>query len=254
MTKILVDQPAPGVSRFTLDRPEARNALSPDVIVGLTAAVEGALLNDEVRALIITGSGGHFCAGGDVSTMDGITGADGRARMKRNHRLVRMLADADKPIVAAVEGYAVGAGAGIAMAADTVVMGEGASMMFPFLKLGLVPDYGLMYTLPRRVGAGPARQLLLYAGKIGAREALRAGVADHVVSDGDVQDKALALAGELAGMAPIAMRMAKRMMANVPASLETVLELEALSQSLAFTGDELPEGLTAFREKRSPEF
>jgi 2-(1,2-epoxy-1,2-dihydrophenyl)acetyl-CoA isomerase len=174
--------------------------------------------------------------------------------MKRNHRLIRMLADADKPIVAAVEGYAVGAGAGIALATDTIVMGEGASMAFPFLRLGLVPDYGLMYTLPRRVGAGPARQLLLYAGKIGARDALRAGIADHLVPDEEVQDKALALAEELAGMAPVAMRMAKRMMANVPAGLETVLELEALSQSLAFTGDELPEGLAAFREKRTPEF
>lgn len=253
-TPLITDRPATGVLRLTFNRPDKRNALSPDGIVAMTAAMEEALVDDSVRAIVLTGSGGHFCAGGDVDTMDDVGTASGRARMQRNHGLVRALVDADKPIVSAVEGFAAGAGAGIAIMADTVVMGMGAQMIFPFLRLGLVPDYGLAYTLPRRAGDGLARQLLLYGGRIDAETAGRKGLADHVVDDEAVQDKALELAGELASRAPLAMRMAKRMLAQAPAGLDAVLELEALSQTVAFVGDELPEGLAAFREKRSPEF
>ncbi len=254
MSRILADQPGPGISRFMLSRPEARNALAPDMIVGLSAALEGALSDDKVRVIILTGDGGNFCAGGDITTMEGLIASEGLARMKRSHRLVRTLVEAYKPVIAAVEGYAVGAGAGLVMAADTVVMGKSARLVFPFLRLGLVPDYGLMYTLRRRIGDGAARQVLLYAARLEAEEARRRGLADHVVPDGDVQDKALSLAEELAAKAPVAMRMTKRMLANLSASLETVLEMEALSQSIAFSGSELPEGLAAFREKREPEF
>ncbi len=251
---LIVDRPGDGILRLAFNRPDKRNALSPEGIAALTEAVDGALIDDTVRAVILTGSGGHFCAGGDVGTMDDIDGVSGRARMKRNHKLVRALVEADKPIVAAVEGFAAGAGAGIALTADTVVMGTGAQMIFPFLRLGLVPDYGLAYSLPRRAGDGLARQLLLYGGRIAAEEAERKGLVDRVVADEAVQATALECATELAGRAPFAMRMAKRMLAQAPSGLDAVLELEALSQTLAFTGDELPEGLAAFRDKRPPRF
>lgn len=253
-TALISDRPGVGILRLAFNRPEKRNALSPEGIAVLTAAMEEALADDTVRAIILTGSDGHFCAGGDVGTMDDIGTATGRARMKRNHRLVRALVEADKPVVAAVEGFAAGAGAGIAITADTVVMGAGAQMIFPFLRLGLVPDYGLAYTLPRRAGDGLARQLLLYGGRIDAETAGRKGLADHVVENGQVQDKAVELAAELAARAPLAMRMTKRMLAQAPAGLDAVLELEAISQTVAFVGDELPEGLAAFRDKRPPAF
>ncbi len=245
---------ADGILRIGLNRADKRNALNPALRGALIEAFEAAADDAAVHAIVIAGNGGHFCAGGDIDSMDGLTPETGRARMKVNHRMVRLLAETEKPVIAAVSGYAVGAGAGIALLADTVVMGEGATIGFPFFRVGLIPDYGLLFTLPRRVGAARARQILLYARMLKGRDALDAGLADEMVADDDVEARALVRAQELAAMPPHAFAIAKRQLGLWPTSLEGALEMEAMAQAACFTTAEFAEGRAAFRDKRAPNF
>ena len=254
MALVTTESLAEGVVRIGLDRPEKRNALSPDLRAGLIAAITAALGDGEVRAVVLAGNGGHFCAGGDIDSMDGLTPQSGRARMKINHGLVRLIAEAEKPVVAAVQGYAVGAGAGLALLADTVVMGEGASIGFPFFRIGLVPDYGILFTLPRRVGVARARQILLYARTLKGAAALAAGLADELVGDDEVEARALRCATELARQPPFAFAMAKRQLGLWPVDLTAALEMEATAQSACFASAEFAEGRAAFADKRAPQF
>ena len=245
---------ADGIARIAINRPDKRNAMNAEVRRALMAAFETALEDDSVRAIVLTGNGGTFCAGGDIDTMAGLDAPAGRARMKANHRIVRLLAEAEKPVVAAVEGYAVGAGAGLALLADTIVMAEGATIGFPFFKVGLIPDYALLFTLPRRVGEARAKQILLYARNYDAKAALAAGLADEIAAKGQAEARARACATELAAMPPHAFALAKRQLWLGPASLDAALEMEAMGQSLSFGTDEHAEGRAAFAEKRAPKF
>jgi enoyl-CoA hydratase/carnithine racemase len=243
-----------GIGVLALDRADKRNALNTELRRDLIAAVTAALSDDAVHAIVLTGAGGHFCAGGDIESMDGLTPTTGRARMKDGQRLVRLLYECEKPIVAAVEGFAVGAGAGLALLADSVVAAEGATIGFPFFRVGLVPDYALLHTLPRRVGGAKARDLLLFARMVAAQDAVAIGLADHLAPKGAAVAHATELAHELAAMPPHAFGLAKRQLALTPLSFEAALEAEAMAQSLSFLSDESAEGRAAFREKRTPKF
>ena len=254
MTVLTIDHPADGIRRIGLNRTDKRNALNPDLRGALIEALEAAADDPAVHAIVLAGNGGHFCAGGDLDSMDGMTPQTGRGRMKHNHRMVRLLADSEKPVIAAVSGYAVGAGAGIALLADTIVMGEGAAIGIPFLRVGLVPDYGLLFTLPRRVGLARARQMILHARMLRGREALEAGLADEMVADDEVEARAVACAEELAAMPPHAFAVAKHQLGLWPTSLEGALEMEAMAQAACFSTSEFTEGRAAFREKRAPDF
>lgn len=254
MTLVHTERPSAAVLRIVLDDPAKRNALSADLRAALLSAIEAALADARVGAIIVTGAGGVFCAGGDLSTMGALSADAARARMKAGHRLIRLLAAADKPIVSAVEGPAMGGGAGLALLADAVVMGEGATIGFPYFKVGLVPDYGLFHTLPRRVGAGHARRLFNTAATVRSAEALAIGLVDRVVPDGEVQAAALAQAELLAALPAHAFAMTKQQLAQMPASLEAALEMEALAQTVAFGSADHAEGKRAFFEKRKPIF
>jgi 2-(1,2-epoxy-1,2-dihydrophenyl)acetyl-CoA isomerase len=251
---VLVDRPDPRIARLTLNRPNRKNAIDRDLRHALIGALATSLEDEEVRALVLTGSAGVFSAGGDVTSMTGLDAASGRARMRDGHRLVRLVAGAEKPIVAAVEGWAVGAGAGLALLCDTIVAGRSAKFGFSFLRVGLVPDYALAWTLERRVGAGRARQWLLYARTVTADEALAAGLIDDLAEDSAVQDLALERAREIAAQPPHALALAKRMLAHVPQPFEVALEMELMAQSLCFSSGEVAEGRAAFLEKRPPRF
>ncbi len=254
MTLVTVESVENGVRRIGLNRADKRNALNPDLRGALIEALEAAVDDATVHAIVIAGNGGHFCAGGDIDSMAGLTPQTGRARMKVNHHMVRLLAETEKPVIAAVSGYAVGAGAGIALLADTVVMGAGATIGFPFFRVGLVPDYGLLFTLPRRVGVARARQILLYARMLKGRDAYDAGLADEMVADDEVEARAVACAQELAAMPPHAFAIAKRQLGLWPTSLEGALEMEAMAQAACFSTSEFAEGRAAFRDKRQPDF
>ena len=251
---LTIDRPEEGIARIGLNRPEKRNALDPELRLALIDGIEAVLEDSSIRAVILAGNGGHFCAGGDIASMEGLDAAAGRARMKSNHRMVRLIAEAEKPVVAAVEGYAVGAGAGIALLADTVVLAETGAIGFPFFKVGLIPDYAILHTLPRRVGAARARQILLYARMMRGADAVEAGLADELAPEGGAEAVALERALELAAMPALAFALAKRQIGLAPVSLEAALEMEALGQASNFTTADFAEGRAAFREKRAPDF
>lgn len=249
MTAVARDQPAQQVARLTLNRPERRNALSEELRDTLRDELEQALADDAVRAIVLTGAGGVFCAGGDISLPLVTDPAAGRARMEAHHRVVRLLAEAPKPLVAAVEGWAVGAGAGIALLCDTIVAGRAARFGFPFLRGGLVPDTAIATTLPARVGLGRARQLLLYGRDIDAAAALEIGLIDDLVDDELLQQTAIERAVALAAQPPHALALTKRLLAQPMA-----LEPELMAQSLVYLSPERAEGRAAFLEKRQPSY
>lgn len=254
MTAVKIDRLPDHVARVAINRPDKRNALNAEVRLGLIEALSDLLADDDVHAVVIASEGGYFCAGGDIDSMAGLDARGARARMKQNHRIVRLLAESEKPVIAAVEGYAVGAGAGLALMADTIVLGEGATIGFPFFNVGLIPDYGILHTLPRRVGDAKARQILLYARMIKGQAALDIGLADELAADGATEETAMGLAQKLARMPPYAFALARRQLGVAPVSLEAALEMEALGQAGCFSTDDFAEGRAAFMEKRKPVF
>ncbi|MBP7334352.1 enoyl-CoA hydratase/isomerase family protein [Niveispirillum sp.] len=250
MDSLLIDDPRPGVRRLRLNRPAARNAIDADLRAALRAAVTAAQVDPSVRALLIGGEGGVFCAGGDLASLEGIAHDAALARMRDGHALVEQLWHFPKPVVAAIERYAIGAGAGLALLADRVVMGDDALLGFPFLKLGLVPDWGLMETLPLRAGLPQATRLFLDAGNLKATDALAAGVADAVAPAGTVMEAGLDMAGRLAALPPAAFARLKSCLR--PAGLD--LDAEAHAQADCLTGPEFREGYAALKEKRAARF
>ena len=248
------DDPRDRVARLTLNRPERRNAINPQMRAELRDAIETALAEPAVRAIVITGAGGTFCAGGDLaSAAPSSDPVVARARMTENHRLVRLLWQAEKPVVAAVEGWAVGAGAGLALLCDSVIAGRSARFAFSFLRVGLVPDYALSVTLPRRIGHTRAADLLLRAREVSAADGALIGLVDVAVDDDQVQEAALERASGFAQQPPAALALAKRMLVT-PTALDAALDAEANSQALCFVGAEHDEGKRAFLEKRAPAF
>lgn len=254
MSLVRTEHPAAGIARIVLDDPAKRNAVSAELRAALTLEAEAALADPSVRAIVLTGANGAFCAGGDLSSMGAMTAEAARARMKASHRMLRLLAAAEKPIVSAVEGPAMGGGAGLALFADAIIMGEGAMIGFPYFKVGLVPDYALFHTLPRRVGGGHARRLFNTAATVRSAEALAIGLVDRVVADGEVQAAALDQAEQLAALPAAAFAMTRQQLAQMPLSLEAALEMEALAQTVAFGSADHAEGRRAFFEKRRPVF
>jgi 2-(1,2-epoxy-1,2-dihydrophenyl)acetyl-CoA isomerase len=254
MALVVAEDMEPGIRRIAINRPDVRNAISPDTRLELIAAWTAAIDDPAVTAIVMGSTEGHFSSGGDIRTQGQGDQRDARARMKTHHRFVRMVAECPKPVVSAVEGYAMGAGAGLALWGDTVVLAEGGAIGFPFFKVGLVPDFAIPYTLTRRLGWAKARQCLLYARTVRGAEAVEMGLADVLVPDGKAEEKALELAKELAAMPPFAFGLTKHLLLQEPRSLEASLEAEATAQPLCATGPEHREGRAAFKEGRKPDF
>lgn len=240
---------------ITLDSPETRNAFTPVLKEALAKAVLEVAADRELRAVIVTGAGGHFCAGGDVRGMASgdLTAAEGRARMHAVNRWMRELILLDKPLIVAVDGAAYGAGFSIALAADFVLATPRARFCTPFLKLGLVPDCGASYTLPRAVGAQRARELMLSAREVRAEEALRLGIATELHEPDQLLPRALAIAGSFAAASPLAVSLLKRNLAD-PGALDAALEAEANAQALAFGTEEHRAAVRRFIDKQPPAF
>ena len=236
---------------LTLDYPARRNALAVPLREQLFDALDEAQGDAGVRAIVITGTGGNFCSGGDISGMDVRDAEHGRERMRRSHRLIRLMVGGRLPIVAAVEGWCVGAGLSLACACDTIVAGDGARFMAGFGKVGLMPDLGLPFTLPARVGVARARQVFLHATPIECAEAARIGLVDRVVEAGMALTRALELGQDLAAQAPLPIALTKRMLAE---GLDAALERERDWQTLCFLTADHAEGRAAFLEKRVPDF
>jgi enoyl-CoA hydratase/carnithine racemase len=236
---------------LTLNAPERRNALSVAMRRALADALEEIEADRSVRVVILTGTGEHFCSGGDLAGMEVGSLAEGRERMRQTHRLVRLMVQARVPIIAAVEGWCAGAGISLACASDHVIAGEGARFVASFGKVGLLPDLGLLHTLPLRVGQGRARELLLFGETVDASRALAIGLVDRVVPAAEALAAARQRAALLAAQAPLTLALTK---AALAAGLEAALAREQDIQAALYLTPDHAEGKAAFLEKRPPRF
>jgi len=236
---------------LTLDYPERRNALAIPMRLALAEAMDRLEADIGVRAIVVVGGGANFSAGGDISGMNVTDFAAGRERFRLSHRLVRLMIESAKPIVAAVEGWAVGAGLALALCCDTVVAARDAKFMAGFGKIGLVADFGLLHTLPKRIGEGRARQMLFHGDQVDAVRGEAIGLVDRVVEPGTALEHALALAKSLANAAPLPIAMTKSYFSQ---GLADALEWERNAQSALFLTEDHAEGKAAFLAKRPPAF
>ena len=263
MTDVRLDVGGDGVGRITLDRPEARNALSVEMRDELVRLVKACRGDQAVRALMLTGTGDAFCAGMDLgaSTVSGAgsEGFDTRSTAEALRvgvqSLVRELWELDKPTVAAVNGVAVGPGAHLALACDFVVVHERTRLMWSFARWGLVVDAGGAYLLPRLVGLPRARAMVMLGEGATGEEAVRDGLAYRCVAPEELDSVAFELAARLAAGPTRALGLSKQLLnRSFESDLASSLEREGSYQSLATTTADLAEGMAAFRDKRDPRF
>jgi 2-(1,2-epoxy-1,2-dihydrophenyl)acetyl-CoA isomerase len=213
---------------LTLNAPERLNALSPHMRDLLRQLLKEAHADTTVRGIVLTGAGSAFCAGGDVRQMaERPTPQVARQRLDVLHDVIRQILGGPKPVVAAIEGLAYGAGFSLAAACDHVVAAENSRFSAAFGRLGLVADCGLFWTLPQRVGLGQTRDILMTGRPIEAAEAAQLGIVDSLVSQGEAMEKALAKVASYATIAPLAIAATKSALVRRPPSLEDALSVEA---------------------------
>jgi len=250
---IRAEKPGGAVALVTLDDPKIRNAMTAENRAELRATLDALAIDRDIHAVVLTGAGGHFCAGGDVRTMGETDTAKIDERMGDVARTAEQLAAFPKPVIAAVSGHAAGAGVSLACLADMVIADETAQFTFSFLKLALGPDWGLSCTLARRVGGTAAKRLILSRATIDGAEAYRLGLADEVTGKGKALERALDVAGSLAGGPQAAIKAIKTLLSGLD-ELRAALAAEADQQRERFPHGEHQEGAAAFREKRTPDY
>jgi 2-(1,2-epoxy-1,2-dihydrophenyl)acetyl-CoA isomerase len=253
---VLVER-ADGIATLTLNRPEARNALNLAMREELENALRELEANPEVRVLVLRGAGEHFCAGGDVKLMQvrPATASEGQRRVEAMNRAVLALAGFRTPTLAMVDGFAVGAGCNLALACDLVVASDRARFGEVFARIGLIPDGGGTYTLPRRIGLARAKELCFTGEIVDAARAERIGLVNRVVPTAELAATTLALARKIAEGPPRVHAAAKSLLnRSLALDLETSLAWEALVQGTMIESEDHREGLAAFFEKRAPHF
>lgn len=251
------------VCRIVLDRPEAKHALTIEMRDTIVGAIRDARADDDVRAVLITGTGDAFCAGMDLgaSTVARAGGGDFRTRSTAEalrvgvQAFIRELWELDKPTVAAVNGVAVGPGAHLALACDFVLVHEGTRFIWSFARWGLVVDAGGAYLLPRLVGLPRAKAMVMLGEGVTGRDAVTDGLAYQCVEEAELAATADALAVRLASGPTRSLGLSKRLLnASFETDLAHSLELEGAYQSLATTSSDLTEGMAAFKERREARF
>lgn len=246
-----------GVVIVSMNYPERRNAFSLNMRKALLATFDELMNRDDAcRAIVLTGVGGHFCAGGDLSEM---TSAPPsllalRERIAFGARVFRAIYTGTKPVVAAVEGSCIGAGMSLAAACDVVVGTRSSKYACSFVKVGLLPDTGLLWTLPQRLGGGKTRELMLGCATFDGAEAARIGLLDTLVDDGAALDAAVERAGKLSQFPPVALALLKASLVNGINSIEDACRLETDLNPLTRQTSDHTEAVAAFMEKRTPVF
>lgn len=246
-----------GVATLRLNRPDVFNSFNRAMALKLQAELDNCASNDEVRAIVLTGSGKAFCAGQDLREVTSEKLNPGFKAILEEHYnpIIQRIRNIKKPIVAAVNGVAAGAGANIALACDIVVASEHASFIQAFSKIGLVPDSAGTFFLPRLIGFQRASALMLLGDKVSAKEALAMGMLYKMVSHDNLEEEVLKIANTLAVMPTKALGMTKQLLnASMTNTLEEQLRMESKYQIEAAQSEDYKEGVTAFMEKRKPEF
>lgn len=250
---ILERHPEERLAILTLDDRPVRNALTSTMRTALRDALTSLADDGGIDTVILTGAGGQFCAGGDIRTMGERDPERIRERMAAVREAALTVAGFPKLLICAIEGHAAGAGASLACLADLVVAARDAQFTFSHLRIALGPDWGLSHTLPRRVGAGVARRLILTAARIDGEEAARLGLADMTSLPGEALATARRVARDHAGGPVSAIGAVKALLGETEA-LAAALEAEARLQLTCFPAPEHQEGTRAFLEKRKPDF
>ncbi len=257
MPLLIARDEAARVLVLTLNRPDRLNAVSYPLYEALVEALAEADRDDGVRAVVITGTGRAFCVGADLKAHAGDepTRAERRQYGKMAQRANRAVQRIAKPVVAAVNGHAVGAGMELALSCDIIIVAEDAKLRFPELALGTFVGGGVTYTLPRRVGTAKANELLLLADFFTPREAEQMGMVNRVVPTADVMPTALLIAGRLATRAPIPVRHAKALLhASHRLGRRAAMRREADALLACMESEDWREGIRAFHDRRDPEY
>ena len=252
--KTILFEKRSGIAKVTLNRPEKRNALNMDMRGELIEVFGEINDNDSVKICVLTGAGGAFCSGGDITTMEGLTPVATRFRIKHGQKMIRGMVGCEKPIIGAINGVAAGAGVNIALACDILIASEEARFGLSFVKIGAIPDLGGFFFLPLRVGIARAKELMFTGNFVDAREAERIGLVNRVVPAKELDKEVNDLANQLSNGPSQAYAMIKAALNQWPVSLGTLFEMECTMQALAFDSDDFDEGRRAFLEKRKPSF
>lgn len=252
----VVMEQADGVTILRLAQPSTRNALSVEIKARLEILVPAYFDDPFARCLLITGSDEAFCAGGDITSLsEPQPPAAVRTRMARSYGWIERLLEGEKPVITAVNGPAVGAGFGLALLGDIILASDRSWFRAGFSAIGAAADYGLGRTLPRAVGAPRAKDILLSNRKVEAAEALDIGMISRLVRHDILQDEARDLAQQLAQAPTVGLGLTKRLVnLGFTTSPSDYLKEEGLAQAIAFSTADHAEGVTAFLEKRKPEF
>lgn len=245
-----------GVAILTLNDPETLNALSPELERELIQALGVCKKDMAIRAVLITGTGRGFSSGGDIKNMEkGVSASDGKAWVELANQIVEVILNLPKPVVAAVNGPAAAGGMNLALSCDIVIASEKAFFAETFTKVGLVPDTGGHFVLPRLIGYRKALELIWTAERVDAMTALELGMVNRVVPGDRLMEEALAFAKMLSKGPTLAFGITKGIMRKTFSSDPIdILELEAFGNSIGFSSEDHREGVKAFREKRAPVF
>lgn len=243
------------ISRLTLNRPDSRNALNSALLLELAAAIDH-LDTARVRVLILTGAGNRaFCAGADLKELDGATPEQSDSYVQLGRRIFQKLESLGIPVIAAVNGFAVGGGCELALACDLRTASTRAKFSQPEVNLGNIPAWGGTQRLPRLVGVGRAKEILFTGEMVDAQEAWRIGLVNRLFSPDKLLDGTFQLAEAIAGKAPIALKFAKRAIEfSLDNNLDAGLRYESLAGEICTRTEDQNEGIHAFKEKRIPNF
>ncbi len=244
-----------GVLTVTLNRPEVLNGLTDDVLDAITAGCRQAASDDTIRVVVITGAGRGFCSGQDLRAGAESGDIDIRGHLRDHYvPMIRSIRELEKPVIASVNGVAAGAGMSLALAADFRIAGESARFIQAFVRIGLVPDAGSSYFLPRLVGTAKALELAMLGDTVDSAEALRCGLVHRVVPDADLAHATAEFAGRLA-RGPRSAGLVKRLiLESLDNDLDHQLQREEEAQVLAAASDDFRAGVEAFITKHAPEF
>jgi enoyl-CoA hydratase len=250
---LLIERPSDDIVVLRLNRPEVRNALNLAIRVQLAEAITRFAADPAIRCLIVTGSDKAFASGADLSEMAEASPAEIKARNVQQYW--RAISGCPKPMIAAVEGYALGGGLELALCADIIVAGEGARLGLPEVKVGILPGGGGTQRLARLVGAKRAMLLLMTGRIFGATEALAMGVISDMAPTGQALARAIEIAREIAALPPIAIKEIKRVVkAGLDVALDDALALEQEAYEQLYATADQKDGMRAFLEKRKPKF
>lgn len=258
MSDLVLTEMRDSIGILSMNDPAHRNALSVELRLAAAQALREFLHDDDCRAIVLCGAGGTFCAGGDLkssqSDMDDPPEIRTPRKLSMMHDIIRLIAEGSKPVVAAVDGSASGAGLSLAAACDYVVAGPAAQFCASFGRVGLVPDAGLLWSLPRRIGTLPARNMMLTAATIDLETALRIGLADMAAPVGETLSTAVEIARNYLRVAPLSAAHIKELMSRKALSLEEAFAAELRVQPALTGSADYMEARAAFAEKRQPRF